>query len=56
MSSFSQVALSAAMVIGPVVGYVDQYFLIKRKQSSAGFNAMTCAILLFANILRIFFW
>ncbi|KAI9030856.1 hypothetical protein CLU79DRAFT_358802 [Phycomyces nitens] len=42
--------LSSAMVLGPVVGYVDQ------TQSSAGFNSATCAILLFANILRIFFW
>ncbi|KAF1798112.1 hypothetical protein V8B55DRAFT_1551656 [Mucor lusitanicus] len=56
MPDFASVALSAAMVIGPVVGYIDQYFLIQRKQSSAGFNSMTCAILLFANILRIFFW
>ncbi|KAI7881231.1 uncharacterized protein EV154DRAFT_43306 [Mucor mucedo] len=56
MPNFADIALSMAMVIGPVVGYVDQYFLIKRKQSSVGFNPMTCAILLFANILRIFFW
>ncbi|KAI9356931.1 PQ loop repeat-domain-containing protein [Pilaira anomala] len=52
MPGFAQTALSVTMVIGPVVGYIDQYFLIKRKQSSVGFNAMTCAILLFANDLR----
>ncbi|KAI8981860.1 PQ loop repeat-domain-containing protein, partial [Mycotypha africana] len=50
------VGLSIAMIVGPVIGYIDQYFLIKRKQSSDGFNIMTCAILLFANVLRIFFW
>ncbi|KAL0088452.1 hypothetical protein J3Q64DRAFT_1725665 [Phycomyces blakesleeanus] len=48
--------LSSAMVLGPVVGYVDQYAIIRKTQSSAGFNSATCAILLFANILRIFFW
>ncbi|KAI8375939.1 PQ loop repeat-domain-containing protein, partial [Radiomyces spectabilis] len=56
MVDATSVLLSIAMAIGPVVGYVDQYFMIRRKQSSAGFNSITCAILLFANILRIFFW
>ncbi|CDS09265.1 hypothetical protein LRAMOSA10625 [Lichtheimia ramosa] len=56
MPDFAQLALSVAMVIGPIVGYIDQYFIIRRKQSSAGFNSMTCAVLLIANILRIFFW
>ncbi|ORX55670.1 hypothetical protein DM01DRAFT_1024563 [Hesseltinella vesiculosa] len=50
------VLLSIAMVIGPVVGYFDQVRLIVQSKSSAGFNRTTCAILLFANILRIFFW
>ncbi|CAO3681925.1 unnamed protein product [Rhizopus stolonifer] len=44
------------MVVAPVIGYVDQYFIIKRNKSSAGFNLVTCGILLSANILRIFFW
>ncbi|KAI8375300.1 hypothetical protein EDC96DRAFT_322791 [Choanephora cucurbitarum] len=56
MGNIASIGLSAAMVIGPVAGYVDQYLLIRRQQSSAGFNAMTCGVLLFANILRIFFW
>ncbi|CDH59233.1 hypothetical protein RO3G_07430 [Lichtheimia corymbifera JMRC:FSU:9682] len=56
MPDFAQLALSVAMVIGPIVGYIDQYFIIRRKQSSAGFNSMTCAVLLIANILRVFFW
>ncbi|KAI7854749.1 PQ loop repeat-domain-containing protein, partial [Circinella umbellata] len=47
---------SIAMVFGPIVGYVDQYFIIRRKQSSAGFSSVTCGVLLIANILRIFFW
>ncbi|CAO3648267.1 unnamed protein product [Mucor hiemalis] len=56
MVDFGDIVLSTAMVIGPVIGYIDQYFLVMRKKSSVGFNPMTCAILLFANILRIFFW
>ncbi|CDS08625.1 hypothetical protein LRAMOSA09986 [Lichtheimia ramosa] len=48
--------LSVAMAIGPALGYIDQYFIIKRQQSSSGFNPVTCAILLFSNIVRIFFW
>ncbi|KAG2218872.1 hypothetical protein INT45_003939 [Circinella minor] len=56
MPDFASVALSIAMVLGPIVGYVDQYFIIRRKQSSAGFSSVTCGVLLIANILRIFFW
>ncbi|KAF7726809.1 PQ-loop repeat-containing protein 1 [Apophysomyces ossiformis] len=56
MTDLASLALSAAMVFAPVVGYIDQYFIIRRTQSSAGFNPKTCAILLFANILRIYFW
>lgn len=61
--------LSAAMAIGPALGYIDQvslgiagqqlllliskaflqYFIIKRQQSSSGFNPVTCAILLFSK-------
>ncbi|EIE91238.1 hypothetical protein RO3G_15949 [Rhizopus delemar RA 99-880] len=44
--------LSIAMIVGPVIGYIDQYFMIKRNKSSAGFNLVTCAILLSANELR----
>ncbi|GAB5590601.1 hypothetical protein Unana1_05501 [Umbelopsis nana] len=56
MPDFFSVALSAAMVVGPVIGYVDQYVLVRRNKSSAGFNAITCAVLLLSSILRIFFW
>ncbi|KAI9005443.1 PQ loop repeat-domain-containing protein [Phycomyces nitens] len=56
MADLAAIGLSIVMVLGPVIGYVDQYFIIKKKQSSAGFNSLTCAILLFSNILRVFFW
>ncbi|KAL0093818.1 hypothetical protein F4703DRAFT_1831779 [Phycomyces blakesleeanus] len=50
MADLAQIGLSIVMVLGPVIGYVDQYFIIKRKKSSAGFNSLTCGILLFAKI------
>ncbi|CAO3610300.1 unnamed protein product [Cunninghamella blakesleeana] len=56
MSNAGFILLSISMIFGPIVGYIDQYRIIVKKKSSAGFNSKTCAILLFANILRIFFW
>ncbi|KAI7905800.1 uncharacterized protein BX663DRAFT_500947 [Cokeromyces recurvatus] len=43
MAGLFSILLSITMVIGPIVGYIDQ-------QSSAGFNIITCAILLFAKL------
>ncbi|OZJ03496.1 hypothetical protein BZG36_04015 [Bifiguratus adelaidae] len=56
--------LQLAMVVGPVVGYVDQYFIMRRTRTSEGFNIATCGaryISLVCNtslysIVRIFFW
>ncbi len=45
-----------AMVVGPVLGYVAQYKLIKDNDTVGNFSIDICAILIFANILRIFFW
>ncbi|ORX95422.1 hypothetical protein K493DRAFT_182058, partial [Basidiobolus meristosporus CBS 931.73] len=44
------------MVFGPIAGYVDQYFAVRRTKTSAGFNLTTCGILLTSSILRVFFW
>ncbi|KAI9272461.1 PQ loop repeat-domain-containing protein [Sporodiniella umbellata] len=44
--------LSIAMVVAPVIGYIDQYILIKKNKSSAGFNLVTCGILLSAKYKR----
>ncbi|KAG1049591.1 hypothetical protein G6F46_000186 [Rhizopus delemar] len=44
------------MVVAPTLGYFDQIRIISQKKTSLGFNSATCAILLFSNILRIFFW
>ncbi|ORX61812.1 hypothetical protein DM01DRAFT_1332391 [Hesseltinella vesiculosa] len=56
MTDIFSIVLSFSMVFGPIVGYIDQYRIIKQRHSSEGFNSKACAILLFANILRVFFW
>lgn len=44
------------MVFGPVIGYISQYNMIQRTKSLGSFSIDICAILLIANILRLFFW
>ncbi|KAG0246315.1 hypothetical protein BGX31_003218 [Mortierella sp. GBA43] len=48
--------LDVGMVIGPVTGYIHQYYTIYMQKTSRGFSSATCGVLLFANITRIFFW
>jgi solute carrier family 66, member 2 len=49
------VILDLCFIVGPVLGYVDQYRMIKRNKGTGGFSHDVCAILIIANILRIFF-
>lgn len=44
------------MAIGPIVGYVFQYRLIKLTRAVGSFSIDICGILLFANILRLNFY
>ncbi|KAL4449258.1 hypothetical protein ABPG74_015640 [Tetrahymena malaccensis] len=44
------------MVFGPVYGYYSQYSKIRTEQTIGNFSIDVCAILLFANILRVLFW
>ncbi|KAL4498568.1 hypothetical protein ABPG72_019686 [Tetrahymena utriculariae] len=44
------------MVFGPVYGYYSQYSKIQKEQTIGNFSIDVCAILLFANILRVLFW
>lgn len=44
------------MAIGPILGYVSQYRLIKLSKSVGSFSIDICGILLFANILRLNFY
>lgn len=44
------------MIFAPSTGYIIQGLTFKQTSSSEGFSLYMCLILLFANILRIFFW
>jgi hypothetical protein len=45
-----------AMAVGPVIGYVHQYHIIRKSKSVGTFSIDICGILLFANILRLNFY
>jgi hypothetical protein len=38
--------LQVIMVIGPVLGYIDQYLTMRKARSSQGFSAAICGVLL----------
>ncbi len=44
------------MAVGPVLGYVHQYYVIASSKSTGTFSIDICGILLFANILRLNFY
>lgn len=44
------------MAIGPVLGYIHQYYVISKSKSIGCFSIDICGILLFANILRLNFY
>lgn len=56
LSSFANILFSIAFIFGPTSGYYFQYKLVKRTGSLGSFSTDVCAILIFSNILRIFFW
>ena len=45
-----------AIVFGGVVPYIPQYLKIRRTKSAEGFSTLVVCSLLFAYILRVFFW
>jgi len=47
---------SIGMAIGPSLVYADQFYSIVKKEDSSGFSIDVCAVLIMANITRIFFW
>ncbi|KAH8832377.1 hypothetical protein DL96DRAFT_1581828 [Flagelloscypha sp. PMI_526] len=56
MTDWIDFAASLGMAIGPPLVYADQTFSIVRKKDATGFSRDVCAILLFANITRCFYW
>ena len=44
------------MIFSPIIGYLAQGIKFQRTHSSEGFSKYMCLLLIFANLLRIFFW
>jgi len=44
------------VVLSPTIGYISQINLIRKDKTTGNFSLDVCAILIFANILRICFW
>eukprot|EP00730_Choanoeca_flexa_P015551 TRINITY_DN7167_c0_g2_i4.p1 TRINITY_DN7167_c0_g2~~TRINITY_DN7167_c0_g2_i4.p1 ORF type:complete len:278 (+),score=37.26 TRINITY_DN7167_c0_g2_i4:192-1025(+) len=55
MGLLSQVAV-LAIVFGGVVPFIPQYLKIRRTRSAEGFSTLVLCSLLFAYLLRVFFW
>jgi len=56
MGSVGDIALTIFMVFGPTIGYFLQYNMIRKTKSIGSFSTDVCAILIFSNIFRVFFW
>lgn len=56
MNIFLKIALSIFLIIGPIVGYIPQYYEILSTRNVEGFSTMVSFILLISNIIRILFW
>ena len=48
--------IDVVIAVAPLLGYYSQYNLMKETRSVGSFSIDVCAILIFANILRIGFW
>ena len=48
--------LNAAVIFGPLIGYIAQCTEICRTKNSYGFSTKVSLILILANISRVFFW
>lgn len=49
-------AAAFAMAFGAPLVYADQAYNIQKKRNSEGFSKDVCAVLLIANVSRIYFW
>jgi len=56
MNSYFDIAVNLGIIFGPLIGYVAQLLVMKKKKSSEGFSIQGSVILVIANILRVFFW
>ena len=53
---FTSFCVDLAMIFCPSIGYISQGNKFLKTKSSEGFQTKICAILIFANSLRLFFW
>lgn len=51
-----EVLLGAALVLGPLAGYVPQYREIAATRRHDALSPTTCLVLILANVLRVAFW
>ena len=52
---YTRVSCDLLMIFSPSIGYLAQAIKFEKTKSSEGFSKYMCLILLFANLLRIFF-
>lgn len=46
-------AFSTGIIVGPILGYIPQYFEIRKTKQTEKFSTVVCFILLTSNVLRI---
>ena len=51
-----QIMISSIVVIAPAITYFKQYSIVYETKKVGSFSLDVCAILLFGQALRIFFW
>lgn len=51
-----KISIDVLIMVGPILAYLKQISLIKKNRSIGAFSYDVCAILLFGQAMRIFFW
>jgi len=54
--ALTEFAINIGLIFGPLIGYAAQIMEIRNKKSSLGFSPRVSAILILANVTRVFFW
>ena len=56
LGSVFALLLQIAMAVGPIIGYIPQYFMLKNTRSVGSFSPHVCIILITSMPLRIMYW
>ena len=54
--SFWMLLFSAAMIVGPTVGYIGQIAHVRQHRTADGYSPLVSVILLVCNTLRVLYW